>query len=105
MMSPQLERERIIRFDFPDNISGDEEVDPLITNAMREYDKYTDWFHEAQSKKSSDPDTQIPFEIDDYFDHVWAHGHISEKFLRKGPLNSTLCLWDRFLRISKSYVW
>ena len=70
MISPKLERERIIRFDFPDNISSDEEVDPLITNAMREYDKYTDWFHETQSKKSADPDTQIPFENDDYFVHV-----------------------------------
>ena len=69
VISPNAERETRIRFEFPDAISSDEEVDPLITNAMREYDKYTDWFHETLGPRSSDPE-HILFENDDYFDHV-----------------------------------
>lgn len=67
VISPNAERETRIRFEFPDAISSDEEVDPLITNAMREYDKYTDWFHETLGRRS-DPE-HILFE-NDYFDHV-----------------------------------
>ena len=45
VISSPLEQERRIRFEFPDASSSDEEIDPLVTNAMREYDKYIDWFH------------------------------------------------------------
>ena len=50
VISSPIEPERRIRFEFPDLTSSDEEIDPLITNAMREYDKYTDWFHDTGKK-------------------------------------------------------
>ena len=51
MISSPIEPERRIRFEFPEASSSEDEVDPLITNAMREYDKYIDWFHDNNGRK------------------------------------------------------
>ena len=51
MISSPIEPERRIRFEIPDASSTDEEIDPWITNAMREYDKYIDWFHDNNGRK------------------------------------------------------